>query len=184
MAPPSVRLANQSVMRSSWRDPTDLTPSARRTAREITGFRAACALRRMLHHDAGRSSITEEHILAADLLRLQVDAVLIGFSGRRELMPVQAMMYGPRTGPSMAALRSVKAWKPLQRALALFTEAERRLLTWVVLENRSVTSWCSAQRELGRLISVNRAMQTLVEILDRLVEHYDVADDRRDDRAA
>jgi len=32
----------------------------------------------MLHHDAARSSITEEHILAADLLRLQVDAVLIG----------------------------------------------------------------------------------------------------------
>jgi len=99
-------------------------------------------------------------------------------------MPVTAVMYGPRTGPSMAALRSVKAWKPLQRALALFTAADRRLLTWVLLENRSATAWCAAQRERGRLVSVNRAMQTLVEILDRLVEHYDVADDRRGGRAA
>ena len=57
---------------------------------EITGFRAACALRRMLHHDAARSSITEEHILAADLLRLQVDAVLIEFQARpaRSLIPI------------------------------------------------------------------------------------------------
>lgn len=99
-------------------------------------------------------------------------------------MPVQAMMYGPCTGPSKAALRSVKAWKPLQRALLLFTTAERRLLIRVVLENRSATAWCAAQHELGRQVSVKRAMQTLVEILDRLVEHYDVADDRRGDRAA
>lgn len=79
IAPPEIRLANHSVMRATWRDPIDISPNARRTAKEITGFRAACALRRMLHHDAARSSITEEHILAADLLRLQVDAVLIGF---------------------------------------------------------------------------------------------------------
>ena len=66
----------------------------------------------------------------------------------------------------------------------MFTDAERQLLSWVVLENRSATSWCAAQRELGRLISVNRAMQTLMEILDRLSEHYNVADDRRSDRVA
>ncbi len=167
-------------MRSSWRDPDDITPNARRTARAIAGFRAGCALRRMMHHHAGRSSIIEEHVIAADLLRLQVDAVLIGFfPGRRELMPVSAIMYGPRTGPSIAALRSVRAWKPLQQALALFTEAERRLLSWVVLENRSVASWCAALREQGLSASPNRGMQTLVETLDRLVLHYDVTDDWR-----
>jgi hypothetical protein len=171
-------------MRSSWRDPDDTTPGARRTPKEITGFRAACALRRMLHRHAASSSITEEHVIAADLLRLQVDAVLIGFSGRRELMPVQSLMYGPLTGPSMAAIRSAKAWKPLRRALALFTEAERRLLTWVVLENRSVTSWCAALLERGLPALLNREMQMLVTMLDRLVEHYDVECDRRGARAA
>ena len=69
-------------MRSSWRDPDDITPNARRTARAIAGFWAGCALRRMMHHHAGRSSIIEEHVIAADLLRLQVDAVLIGFFPR------------------------------------------------------------------------------------------------------
>jgi hypothetical protein len=173
-APPAIRLANQSAQRATWRDPDDTTPNARRTAKEVTGFRAACALRRMLHHNAAHSQITEHHILAADLLRLQVDAVLIGFSGRRELLPIQSVMYGPLSGPSVAALRSIRAWQPLQRALALFTDDQRKLLTWVVLENRSVRSWC-VERAIA---APPRVMRVLVDILDRLVEHYDVADDR------
>jgi hypothetical protein len=184
LAPPEIRLANRSVMRTSWRDPDDVTPNARRAAREITGFRAACALRQMLHKDGARSSITDAHVLAADMLRAQVDAILYGFSGRREFLPVQAIAYGPVSGPSMAAIRTMKAWAPFRSAMALFSLAEKRLLTWVVLENRSVTSWCAAQRELGRLVLVPRAMQALVGILDRLVDYYDVADDRRGDRAA
>ena len=79
-APPEIRLLNQSAQHGSWRDPDDITPNTRRTAKEVTGFRAACALPRMLHHDGARSSITEAHIIAADLpSRFQVDAVLIGF---------------------------------------------------------------------------------------------------------
>lgn len=55
------------------------------------------------------SSITIEHILAADRLRQAADAVAIGFSSPRELVTIQSLAYGPKTCPGQAALRSARA---------------------------------------------------------------------------
>ncbi len=178
MAPPSIRLANQSVMRSSWRDPTDLTPNARRTAKEITGFRATCPLRQMQHRCIDASSITNSHILAADRLRLDADAVAIGLSNDRDLAAAQAWTYGPIAGPSALALRNIRAWPRFRAAMALFDPAQRRLLTHVVLLNRSVASWCAQLREAGQTVKAGREQHRLVVILDVLVEHYDIDEDR------
>ncbi len=134
-APPEIRLRNATVMKGSWVDPDDVVPNSRRTAREITGFRAACALRRMLHRDGARSQITDQHVLAADMLRAQADAILYGFSSKREFLPVRTIAYGPLSGPSTAALRTLRAWAPFRGAMALFDLGEKKLLTWVVLKS-------------------------------------------------
>jgi hypothetical protein len=55
----------------------------------------------------------------------------------------------------------------------------------VILENRSVASWCADLRErAGKPVTASRAQQVLLSTLDRLVEHYDVGDGRRGARAA
>jgi hypothetical protein len=64
-------------------------------------------LRKML--TIAGSSITIEHILAADRLRQAEDAVAIGFSGPRELVTIQSLAYRPKTCPGQAALRSARA---------------------------------------------------------------------------
>jgi hypothetical protein len=56
-----------------------MRPNAR-SAREITGYRAMYSLLRIQHRCDAASSITEAHILAADQLRAQADAVEFGFS--------------------------------------------------------------------------------------------------------
>ena len=94
-APPEIRLRNGTASRGVWRDPTDLTPNARRTAREITGFRATCPLRQAQHRCSGACSVTDAHILAADRLRLDADAVRIGLSNGRDYTAAQSWQYGP-----------------------------------------------------------------------------------------
>ena len=175
-APPEIRQRNATVLRTKWRDPDDMRPNVR-CAREITGYRAMCPLRQIQHRCGAASSITEVHILAADPLRAQADAVAIGFSGNRPLLPIQRLRYGPLTGPSTAAIRSVKAWPALLAALRLFDAEQRRLLTWVVLLNKSVAAWCAGLREQGRTITASREMHRLVEILDLLADHYGIEDD-------
>jgi hypothetical protein len=71
--PETVRLMHRNaggptgVMKANWRDPDDLNVH-RRMAREISGWRSYCPLRRLM--EQGRSSaISAEHILAADMLR-------------------------------------------------------------------------------------------------------------------
>ena len=73
-SPPEIRLANATAMKSSWIDPDDLRPNARR-AREITGWRP---IRKALHQYSDRSQFTDLHVLAADRLRQDADAVAIG----------------------------------------------------------------------------------------------------------
>src|SRR5271165_4429934 len=84
--PPAVRLVNQSVMRSEWVDPDAFRPTAARTAKTIAGWRTYCPLRRML--GVKGTSVTVEHVMAADKLRQAADGIVFGFSGRREILPV------------------------------------------------------------------------------------------------
>jgi hypothetical protein len=170
LAPPEVRLANQSVMRTTWRDPDDIAPSAARAAKEITGWRTFCPLRRMLRIQG--SSITVEHILAADRLRQAAAGIVFGFSGRRELVPVQAVMFGPRTGFGVAALRQAKSWPIFMRAMKIFCEAQRELLAFVVLENQTINRWVAKRREQDLPANAPLEMGKLIACLDCLVEHF------------
>ncbi len=103
-APPEIRLVNQSVMKAEWVDIDDIRPTAARTARRVNGYRSFDPLRKAM--TLAGSSITIEHVLAADRLRKAADAVVIGYSGGRELVPIQALRFGPKSGPGRPALRS------------------------------------------------------------------------------
>src|SRR5215472_6091286 len=146
-SPPAAQLASGKAMRGEWRDPSDVTPSAARTARRINGWRNGDPLRacRQRHGDA--CGITERHILAADRLRSYADGASIGFSSERDLsLPVTRIVYRPSTGPGPAALRQVRCWRNFVRAMAMFTAEQRQFLSFVLLLNRSPAQWVKARR--------------------------------------
>ena len=175
--PPLVRQMTGGVMLTTWRDPDDTHPTAARTAKKISGYRSYCPLRKMLQRHGSASSITDSHILAADRLRAQADAVAIGFSGSRQVLPVQAIVYGPRTGPGAVAVRQARAWPAFRQAMKLFNAEQRKLLTWTVLLNKSVAAWCAERRAQGLAVTPSKEMHCLVGLLDRLAEHYGIEDD-------
>jgi hypothetical protein len=173
IAPPDIRLANHSAMRSEWVDVDDITPDARRTAKTVTGYRQYCLLRKCRLTHGEHSHYTNKHILAADRLRALADAVVIGFSTSREYTPVQAIpAYGPRTGFGQAALRSAKAWPAYRRAMTLFDQSQRDLITHCLLLNWSLQRWVAYHREQGRILRPLVERQRLLVILDILVEHF------------
>jgi hypothetical protein len=176
LVPPEVRLVNQSAMKAEWRDPDDTTPSAAKAARSISGWRSYDPLRKCHGHPS--SKITLSHIVAADLLRRLTDGVAIGFSGGRDMMSARSWQFGPLTGFGAPAIRSAKAWPAFRRAMAIFTAAERELITSVVLLNSPVRAWCIRQRELSRHANPDIEMRRLVACLDRLVEHFKSEVDR------
>ena len=170
LGPPLVRQqASQggptAVMRAEWRDPEDVRPNAQHRPREIVGYRTYCPLRRMARVQG--SQITREHITAADLLRNAVDMAVIGSRGGLDPGGLGAV-YGPLSGPSVAALRQSAAMREAQRAISRLAPSQRALLTAIVLLNRTLQSWCAdppgrnAQVEMGRLLGV----------LDVLADHY------------
>jgi hypothetical protein len=160
--PPPHRIARDgptAILRTEWRDPDDTNPNHRQ-ARTISGYRTFCPLRRMLK--ASGTQITEHHIMAADKLRIAVDAATIGFSAERDLsLSVTALMFGPLLGPSRNASLQAQAWNTARRALGIFTVEQRKMLTHVVLQNRTIQSWAqshdpvrNAQTEMGKLLAV------------------------------
>jgi len=88
--PATVRQAqhggSSGVMRTTWRDPEDTSPNAARTARESSGWRSYCPLRKLVRQDG--TSITAEHIHAADLLRQQADLARFGYMHEQTGLPV------------------------------------------------------------------------------------------------
>jgi hypothetical protein len=154
-----------SVMRSAWRDPDDIKPNASHRPREITGYRTFCPLRRMMAHRG--SQIDERMVLAADMLRGQVDIAVIG-KGARSMEGLR-QGFGPVTGPPGSALAQVQALTQARRALARLAPATRTLVAEVVLFNRAIHAWChltdpvrDAKVEMGRLLGA----------LEVLVDHY------------
>jgi hypothetical protein len=170
--PPAAQLASGKSMHSEWRDPSDVTPSATRTARTIRGWRRGDPLRacRQRHGDA--CGITERHILAADRLRSYTDGACIGFSTERDLsLPVTRIIYRPSTGPGPAALRQARCWKNLVRAMAIFTAEQRQFVTFVLLLNRPPAQWVKEQRAAGVSYNPGWAMGQLIALLDLLEAH-------------
>ena len=153
------------VMKGTWRDPDDVKPNASHRAREISGYRTFCPLRRMMAHKG--SAIEQRHVLAADLLRAQVDIAVIGKGGRS--MELTRQGYGPIAGPPRSALDGVWALTQAQRALARLGPATRLLVAEVVLFNKTIYAWSHAiapardpKIEMGKLLGG----------LDMLADHY------------
>lgn len=156
------------VMQSAWRDPDDVQPNSVRKAREISGYRTYCPLRRMASKHGTR--ITPEHILAADYLRRAVDLAVIGAGGSREMI-ARNCGFGPSGPPSEILLKQSTALREVVRALAHFAPAQRIMLTEIVLLNRSLFAWCARQAAIGR-VNADVEMGKLIAMLEVLVEHF------------
>lgn len=161
------------AMRATWRDPDDVTPGARRTAREVNGWRRFCPLRRMSGHP--NSGITVEHIMAADRLREQVDIATLGFTAARPLIYV-AQYASPRWGMGAAAVRQMRAIREVHRVIWLFHPPQLVMLDLIVLRNVTLREWT---KKLDPPSSALIEKRRLLVILDRLVQHFatDVADE-------
>jgi hypothetical protein len=162
-------------MRGEWTDPTDTMPNAARTARTVTGFRSFGPLRQCLKRHGDKSTIKVEHIFAADMLRRLADAVCIGLSGSKNRFNTDFIEFAiqPRQGPQRHELQQARAWKPFQRAMKLFDEGKRKLVTAIVLLNTSTLKWCEqVYQETGKRPLPQTEQQRLVVCLDRLVEHF------------
>ncbi len=176
-ARPALRLVEEPpsrhAMPSTWRDPDDVTPGARRTPRTITGWRHFDPLRRMLLHP--NSGLTAQHVQAADVLRECVDIATLGYSGTRPMIFV-AQSHLPRTGMGPAALAMTRAQRVVRRVVKLFTPGELLLLQTVVLGNVSVREWTRHQDPPSSQLVEKRR---LLLILDKLAEHFasDIEDD-------
>jgi hypothetical protein len=153
------------VMRAAWRDPEDWRPQVRH-AREINGWRTVCQLRRMATQ-AG-NGITERHIAAADQLRHVAFLAAYGYSPSDGAgLPVTAITYGPRAGPSDGAVAQVEAAVSLLRAMRRLAPDQRLIVMHVVLFNGTVAEWC----RVGRL-NPQTEMGYLIGALDLLEDHY------------
>jgi hypothetical protein len=161
------------VMKSAWRDPDDLRVNAR-AAREITGHRAYCPLRWTLKRFGSESRITERHIAAADRLRQAVDLVVTGRGGVSWPTGILAgMLQGIRDLPSATARANIRAVGEVRRAMRLYSQGERELVTHVVLLNHAVSNWVEfCRRDRGIVVTAQTEMSRLVGCLDRLEEHY------------
>ena len=149
-----------------WRDPDDVTPGARRTPREITGWRSFDPLRRMAGHP--HSGITAEHIMAADHFREQVDLATLGYSGVRPMIFV-AQAHLPRAGMGPAALAQTRAQRVMRRVMRLFSPPQLLMIEQVVLRNMTLRAWTHRHDPPANPVTEKRK---LLVILDRLVEHF------------
>lgn len=155
-------------MPAVWRDPEDITPGARRTPKEIVGWRTYCPLRRMSGHP--NSGITAQHIMAADRLREQVDLATLGYSAARPLIfiahaPASRYGLGPKEVDQMRAVREVR------RVVKLFTIPDLDIIQSVLLANWSLRQWVA--HPACRSKSSATEKRKLLLILDRLVAHFD-----------
>ena len=170
--PPAAQIDGGKLLKTEWRDPSDTSPNAARSARMVAGYRRHDPLRRCFKRHGQSCGIDERKILAADRLRRLADAITIGFSGPKEWLLYVDRVRGSLSGPTQSALKGARAWPAFRRAIALFNAAERDLITGVVLLNRSVSSWCKIKREEGVLVNDRRIMQMLVACLTMLEEHF------------
>lgn len=167
------RQGESAVTLSRWPDPTDDRPSARAKQRTVRGWRQFCILRQCAEKKG--SLITEKHIAAADHLRLLYDLARLGPAKARADEVLPDGMFGPLSGPTTAAEAQAKAAAELRSALDLFTAEQSRMLQVIVLQNRSIGSWCSLEAErqgLAKPLEQRLEMGRLLAVLDILCAHW------------
>jgi hypothetical protein len=158
------------VMHAAWRDPDDLNPRGR-TPREIKAFRTYDPLRMMLRRHGLHSSVTARHILAADRLREAVDLAAYGATGGSAWEAVGGG-FGPSMGPGAVVLARLRAQSVVESVKGLYDPMERLLLGFVVLSNRSLTSWCLRRHDTDSPKMRRQETMLLVTLLDRLEAHF------------
>ena len=153
-------------MVATWVDPSDIKPNASHVPRRLTGFRSYDPLRRMLVH--ARSGIEPVHILAADMLREQVDLALFGYAAARPLIYVtQSAM--PRWGLGPAAKAQMRAVRSVRRVVLLFHPPQLLMIEVIILRNTTLTQWAKSRDPAS---PVKTEKQRLMIVLDRLALHY------------
>jgi hypothetical protein len=173
--PQPVRMVHRGatgVMKSSWRDPSDTSPTAARTATEVSGWRSWDPLRKMLQQPS--SSITPEHVHAADRFREEADLARLGFAPQNRYdVPINELAHGPKAGPSPAAIRQAKASISFSRACSRLTVDLQRMAKTIILGNCTVSAGCREESErLGRRVDPQRELGRLLCCLDLLAEYY------------
>jgi hypothetical protein len=180
-APQAVRIRQEGAT-AVMRMPKPQGPAARNPDAPAARWRSYCPLRRLLRQ-AG-SSVTVEHVLAADHLRLLVDLATLGTGAPRGDGEPHGMMSGPVLGPSVGAVAQAHAAADVDRALGRFAAGQRELLVAVVLRSMSVQAWCDllGARQSGHPPNARVEMGRLLACLDLLAEHFTdaVAAGRRD----
>ena len=119
------------------------------------------------------TSITRNHIHAADLLREQADLAMLGYAPTRFDLPINSVVHGPRLGPTIAAVRQAEASTNFRRAINRLTIGLQRMVRSIILANCTVSAWCREEGErLGRQLNPQIEMGKLICALDLLVDHY------------
>lgn len=159
--------APRHAMGADWVDPDDTRPNAARAPRRVRGWRTFCPLRRMSGHPA--SGITEQHILAADRFREQVDLATLGYSSERPLIYV-AQFALPRWGMGPAAIAQLQAVREVRRVLQFFTPPELAMVNAILLRNISLREWV---RRTDPPLHPVTEKQKLLTVLNLLVWCYE-----------
>jgi hypothetical protein len=178
-APPDVQISTGKVMRDSWSDPTDTTPTEAKAAREISAHRAFCPLRWCRRRHGERSRYTTDHIESADRLRAAWDGSRLGFRALKDWRPVGTTQFRPSMGPGMSAMKQLKCRVASDRMGAPFDTPSRALVVACLLRNMAIGN-------AAELFGWTKAKTTdrMVEILDRLCGHLDIGERRTRRRAA
>ena len=120
---------------------------------------------------------------AASLFRCDWDIAHLGLSSGTALSERTSHSAGPRTGPPAHATARSARERRVAHVLRVLGPAAVPLLLHVVVENRDVAAWCTAQeaRPGGARPDPKKEFGRLLGVLDRLRELYG-ADARAEDR--
>jgi hypothetical protein len=166
LPPPLAQRESGKVMKSEWVDPDDTTPGAAKSAKTVRAWRKFDPLRRLVERHG--TSITEQHVMAADQLRSLADGAAIGYSAPKdEMVPVTQIVYRPSQGPGSTARRQAQCWRQFVKAMGIFTQAQRALIVEIVLLNTPVAH---AAAKLGK--NAQTLMGVLEACLDLLVDFF------------
>jgi hypothetical protein len=121
-----------------------------------------------------RSCFTEEHVVAADCLRIAFDGAAIGFSGLKDWRPIASIHYRPMSGHRLTALKQLRSRNAFDRTWALLDPTARLLAMLIILQNRSCAS-VAKQIEW----SAPMVVAAIVDVLDRLCTHWNIRPGRQ-----
>lgn len=154
------------IQDGEWWDPED-TNRTTRHKKVVRGKRRVDPVERLSAHN---SSVTREHILAADLYRQAYERQACALRGWHLENFGGGGGFGPSAGPSDERLAASMQWGNVQEFVKRRAGATGiRALNHVVLERNSVLSWAEGEGLNKR----GQAAKRFVEVLDGLVEYFE-----------